>query len=205
MCVFWVGKSWFFSFFIMFIFDYIQRSYDTRCIWSRNKPPTVRSNNASKLESRVTVVVLQVRLAIAEKGLHCEEYDVSLPLSEHNEPWFMHLNPTGEVPVLVHNDNVICDPTQIMDYLEQNFNDGETLVKTAWRPPKKPSLSALMHFDIGSIQPGFPLVLKHGFFLQDFLFSFVAYFALCFSRFSKSFFYNFVKIFHFLLVCTDLL
>lgn len=72
------------------------------------------------------VVVLQVRLAIAEKGLHCKEYDVSLPLSEHNEPWFMHLNPTGEVPVLLHNDSVICDPTQIMDYLEQNFNDGET-------------------------------------------------------------------------------
>lgn len=66
-----------------------------------------------------------MRLAVAEKGLHCEEYDVSLPLSEHNEPWFMHLNPTGEVPVLVHEDNVICDPTQIMDYLEQNFNDGK--------------------------------------------------------------------------------
>uniref|UniRef100_A0A674PDD6 Ganglioside-induced differentiation-associated protein 1 n=1 Tax=Takifugu rubripes TaxID=31033 RepID=A0A674PDD6_TAKRU len=65
----------------------------------------------------------KVRLAVAEKGFHCEEYDVSLPLSEHNEPWFMHLNPTGEVPVLVHKDNIICDPTQIMDYLEQNFND----------------------------------------------------------------------------------
>ncbi|XP_029003159.1 ganglioside-induced differentiation-associated protein 1 isoform X2 [Betta splendens] len=65
----------------------------------------------------------KVRLAIAEKGLQCEEYDVSLPLSEHNEPWFMRLNPAGEVPVLVHRDNVICDPAQIMDYLEQNFND----------------------------------------------------------------------------------
>ncbi|XP_060950154.1 ganglioside-induced differentiation-associated protein 1 [Limanda limanda] len=68
----------------------------------------------------------KVRLAIAEKGLHCQEYDVSLPLSEHNEPWFMRLNPTGEVPVLVHDDNVICDPTQIVDYLEQNFNDEGT-------------------------------------------------------------------------------
>lgn len=66
-----------------------------------------------------------MRLTIAEKGLQCEEYNVSLPLSEHNEPWFMRLNPTGEVPVLVHNDNVICDPTQIMDYLEQNFCDGK--------------------------------------------------------------------------------
>ncbi|XP_062336251.1 ganglioside-induced differentiation-associated protein 1 [Osmerus eperlanus] len=68
----------------------------------------------------------KVRLAVAEKGLRCEEYDVSLPLSEHNEPWFMHLNPAGEVPVLAHNDNVICDPVQIMDYLEQNFRDEGT-------------------------------------------------------------------------------
>ncbi|XP_055738163.1 ganglioside-induced differentiation-associated protein 1 isoform X2 [Salvelinus fontinalis] len=68
----------------------------------------------------------KVRLAIAEKGLSCEEYDVSLPLSEHNEPWFMRLNPAGEVPVLVHHDNVITDPVQIMDYLDQNFRDEGT-------------------------------------------------------------------------------
>lgn len=92
----------------------------------RQNDPQVEALTFLNLYQQVIVVVLQVRLAIAEKGLHCEEYDVSLPLSEHNEPWFMHLNPTGEVPVLVHNDNVICDPTQIMDYLEQNFNDGET-------------------------------------------------------------------------------
>lgn len=92
----------------------------------RQNDPLVEALTFLNLYQQVIVVVLQVRLAIAEKGLHCEEYDVSLPLSEHNEPWFMHLNPTGEVPVLIHNDNVICDPTQIMDYLEQNFNDGET-------------------------------------------------------------------------------
>uniref|UniRef100_A0A3B1K8V4 Ganglioside-induced differentiation-associated protein 1 n=1 Tax=Astyanax mexicanus TaxID=7994 RepID=A0A3B1K8V4_ASTMX len=68
----------------------------------------------------------KVRLAIAEKGLKCEEYDVSLPLSENNEPWFMRLNPTGEVPVLVHDDQVISDPTQILDYLEQTFQDEKT-------------------------------------------------------------------------------
>ncbi|XP_066577243.1 ganglioside-induced differentiation-associated protein 1 [Amia ocellicauda] len=69
----------------------------------------------------------KVRLAIAEKGLQCKEYDVSLPLSEHNEPWFMRLNPAGEVPVLVHNDTIICDATQITDYLEQTFKDENTL------------------------------------------------------------------------------
>ncbi|KPP57263.1 hypothetical protein Z043_125036, partial [Scleropages formosus] len=69
---------------------------------------------------------MHVRLAIAEKGLKCEEYDVSLPLNEHNEPWFMRLNPAGEVPVLVHGDRVICEPTQILDYLEEHFKDENT-------------------------------------------------------------------------------
>lgn len=81
----------------------------------------------------------QVRLVIAEKGLKCEEHDVSLPLSEHNEPWFMRLNPTGEVPVLVHGENIICEATQIIDFLEQTFTDGKTLpdvLVVYWRSHK---------------------------------------------------------------------
>lgn len=66
----------------------------------------------------------QVRLAIAEKALKCEEHDVNLPLSEHNEPWFMRLNSSGEVPVLIHGENIICEATQIIDYLEATFVDG---------------------------------------------------------------------------------
>ncbi|KAF6323297.1 ganglioside induced differentiation associated protein 1 [Rhinolophus ferrumequinum] len=68
----------------------------------------------------------KVRLVIAEKALKCEEHDVSLPLSEHNEPWFMRLNSTGEVPVLIHGENIICEATQITDYLEQTFLDEKT-------------------------------------------------------------------------------
>ncbi|XP_060631481.2 ganglioside-induced differentiation-associated protein 1 [Anolis sagrei] len=68
----------------------------------------------------------KVRLVIAEKGLKCEEHDVSLPLSEHNEPWFMRLNASGEVPVLIHRDNIICDANQIIDYLEETFTDENT-------------------------------------------------------------------------------
>lgn len=67
----------------------------------------------------------KVRLAIAEKALKCEEHDVNLPLSEHNEPWFMRLNSSGEVPVLIHGENIICEATQIIDYLEATFVDEE--------------------------------------------------------------------------------
>ncbi|XP_071410428.1 ganglioside-induced differentiation-associated protein 1 isoform X3 [Pithys albifrons albifrons] len=67
----------------------------------------------------------KVRLAIAEKALKCEEHDVNLPLSEHNEPWFMRLSSSGEVPVLIHGENIICEATQIIDYLEATFVDGQ--------------------------------------------------------------------------------
>ncbi|XP_038203835.1 ganglioside-induced differentiation-associated protein 1 isoform X3 [Arvicola amphibius] len=36
----------------------------------------------------------------------------------------MRLNSTGEVPVLIHGENIICEATQIIDYLEQTFLDG---------------------------------------------------------------------------------
>lgn len=84
-----------------------------------------RLRRAGSASPEVTAVMpLQVRLAIAEKALKCEEHDVNLPLSEHNEPWFMRLNSSGEVPVLIHGENIICEATQIIDYLEATFVDG---------------------------------------------------------------------------------
>lgn len=67
---------------------------------------------------------LQVRLVINEKGLVCEERDVSLPLQEHKEPWFMRLNLGEEVPVFLHGDTIISDYNQIIDYVEKNFVGG---------------------------------------------------------------------------------
>ncbi|XP_075383882.1 ganglioside-induced differentiation-associated protein 1-like 1 isoform X2 [Tenrec ecaudatus] len=70
---------------------------------------------------------VQVRLVIAEKGLACEERDVSLPQSEHQEPWFMRLNLGEEVPVIIHRDSIVSDYGQIIDYLERTFT-GEHVV-----------------------------------------------------------------------------
>lgn len=67
----------------------------------------------------------QVRLVINEKGLLCEERDVSLPLTEHKEPWFMRLNLGEEVPVFIHGDTIVSDYNQIIEYLETNFVGGE--------------------------------------------------------------------------------
>lgn len=76
---------------------------------------------------------LQVRLVINEKGLVCEERDVSLPLQEHKEPWFMRLNLGEEVPVFLHGDTIISDYNQIIDYLEKNFVGG-TAPGSTWLP-----------------------------------------------------------------------
>ncbi|CAJ0962221.1 unnamed protein product [Ranitomeya imitator] len=62
-----------------------------------------------------------IRLVISEKGLPCDERDVSLPLAEQKEPWFMRLNLGEEVPVVIHGDNIISDYNQIIDYIENNF------------------------------------------------------------------------------------
>ncbi|XP_060930689.1 ganglioside-induced differentiation-associated protein 1-like 1 isoform X3 [Limanda limanda] len=66
----------------------------------------------------------KVRLVIGEKGLVCEERDVSMPLQEHKEPWFMRLNLGEEVPVFLHGDTIISDYNQIIDYLEKTFVGG---------------------------------------------------------------------------------
>ncbi|XP_013926451.1 PREDICTED: ganglioside-induced differentiation-associated protein 1-like 1 [Thamnophis sirtalis] len=70
----------------------------------------------------------KVRLVIAEKGIPCEERDVSMPLTEHKEPWFMRLNLGEEVPVIIHGDNIISDYNQIIDYMEKNFT-GEHVIQ----------------------------------------------------------------------------
>ncbi|XP_056457975.1 ganglioside-induced differentiation-associated protein 1-like 1 isoform X3 [Gadus chalcogrammus] len=63
----------------------------------------------------------KVRLVIHEKGLICDERDVSLPLQEHKEPWFMRLNLGEEVPVFIHGDTIVSDYNQIINYMEKTF------------------------------------------------------------------------------------
>uniref|UniRef100_A0A7M4EYM6 Ganglioside induced differentiation associated protein 1 like 1 n=1 Tax=Crocodylus porosus TaxID=8502 RepID=A0A7M4EYM6_CROPO len=75
----------------------------------------------------------KVRLVIAEKGLPCEERDVSMPLIEHKEPWFMRLNLGEEVPVIIHGDNIISDYNQIIDYMEKSFT-GENVAQLIPEP-----------------------------------------------------------------------
>lgn len=60
-------------------------------------------------------------IALFEKGLEFKSIYVNLLTFEQHEPWFVKINPNGQVPVLVHNGAVITESTVINEYLEDVF------------------------------------------------------------------------------------
>ena len=63
----------------------------------------------------------KVRVVLAEKELEYETVLVDLRKQEQRTPEFLRLNPLGKVPVLVDDDEVICDSTIINEYLEDEY------------------------------------------------------------------------------------
>lgn len=63
----------------------------------------------------------KVRVVLAEKELEFETVLVDLRKQEQRTPEFLRLNPLGKVPVLVDDDEVICDSTLINEYLDEEY------------------------------------------------------------------------------------
>jgi glutathione S-transferase len=70
---------------------------------------------------------LKALLAFKEKELEFESIYVDLHKFEQHEPWFVKLNPEGQVPVLDHDGNIITHTTVIAEYLEDAFPDAPPL------------------------------------------------------------------------------
>jgi len=68
-----------------------------------------------------------------EKGLAFESVYVNLHRFEQHEPWFVAINPEGQVPVLDHDGTIITHTTVINEYLEDAFPDA---------PPLRPNTPA---------------------------------------------------------------
>src|SRR3569833_2020695 len=66
---------------------------------------------------------LKSLIPVKEKGLEFESIYVDLHKFEQHEPWFVAINPEGQVPVLVHDGAVITHSTVINEYLEDAFPD----------------------------------------------------------------------------------
>jgi glutathione S-transferase len=66
---------------------------------------------------------LKSMLPLFEKGLEFESIYVNLHKFEQHQPWFVALNPEGQVPVLDHDGTIITQTTAINEYYEDAFPD----------------------------------------------------------------------------------
>lgn len=66
---------------------------------------------------------MKVLITLHEKGLEFESVYVDLHKFEQHEPWFLAINPEGQVPVLDHDGFIINHSTVINEYLEDAFPD----------------------------------------------------------------------------------
>ena len=83
---------------------------------------------------------LKALLSFKEKGLEFESVYVNLHKFEQHEPWFVAINPEGQVPVLDHDGVIITHTTVIGEYLEDAFPNAPAL------RPKDPVGKARMRF-----------------------------------------------------------
>ena len=70
---------------------------------------------------------LKSLIPLHEKGLEFESRYVDLHKFEQHEPWFVAINPEGQVPVLDHDGFIVTHTTVINEYLEDAFPDAPPL------------------------------------------------------------------------------
>jgi glutathione S-transferase len=70
---------------------------------------------------------LKTLISVKEKGLEFESVYVDLHRFEQHEPWFVEINPEGQVPVLDHDGAIITHSTVINEYLEDAFPEAPPL------------------------------------------------------------------------------
>jgi len=66
---------------------------------------------------------LKSMIPLFEKGLEFESIYVNLHKFEQHQPWFVAINPEGQVPVLDHDGTIITQTTVINEYYEDAFPD----------------------------------------------------------------------------------
>ncbi len=70
---------------------------------------------------------LKSLIPLKEKALEFESRYVDLHKFEQHEPWFVAINPEGQVPVLDHDGTIVTHTTVINEYLEDAFPDAPPL------------------------------------------------------------------------------
>jgi glutathione S-transferase len=73
-----------------------------------------------------------IGLNLAGKPFNIEQID----LYGHKPSWFLAMNPKGQVPVLRHNENIVLESEDILDYICSNINEdvaADTEERLWWR------------------------------------------------------------------------
>jgi glutathione S-transferase len=65
----------------------------------------------------------KVRLTLAEKGLDWESRHLDLRAGEHQQDWYIKLNPRAVVPTLIDGDTAVPESNVINEYLDERFPD----------------------------------------------------------------------------------
>lgn len=73
----------------------------------------------------------RVRLLLSLLGVEYDLVTVNLMKGEHREPWFLKLNPRGQVPTLDDDGTVLWDSMAILVYLARKYGNEKWLPTTA--------------------------------------------------------------------------
>ena len=65
----------------------------------------------------------RVLLTLAIKKLPYESHILQTSQKEQKQPWFLEMNPRGQIPLLQDGDTLICESLAIMHYLENQYSD----------------------------------------------------------------------------------
>ena len=63
-------------------------------------------------------------MALLEKGIPHQLEFIDINSGENYEAWFVKLNSECEVPVLRDGTKIVADSARIIDYLEENYSNG---------------------------------------------------------------------------------
>ena len=74
---------------------------------------------------------LKPLLALYEKGLEFTPRVLNPATFEHHEPWYVKLNPNGQVPALDHDGKIVTESTVICEYIEDVFGDAGQRLRPA--------------------------------------------------------------------------
>ncbi|XP_070574699.1 ganglioside-induced differentiation-associated protein 1-like [Ptychodera flava] len=62
-----------------------------------------------------------VRTGLAEKHLSYKKKSIQIAQLEQLDPWYMKINPKGQVPTLVRGETVVTESEDILKYLDETF------------------------------------------------------------------------------------